>query len=199
MKTIFFNAIFMGVIVTSNLCTAQVQMVKDINTIASLNPSTPSKFITINGVTFFVATTVDNGVELWKTDGTAVGTEMVKDIQSGNGSSSPNNLTNVNGTLFFSASQSGYGTELWKSDGTEDGTVMVKDIYPTGFSSILTTPSQFAVLGSTVYFMAQDGTNGYELWKSDGTDAGTVMVKDIYSGTSSSNPITLTALVEYVH
>jgi len=201
MKKVYFSllALFFANVLFLNSASAQVQMVKDINTIATLNSSSPSKFVTINGITFFVAINVDNGIELWKTDGTTAGTEMVKDIQSGNGSSTPNNLTNVNGTLFFSAMQSGYGVELWKSDGTEEGTVMVKDISSGVVSSILTTPSQFAVLGSTVYFQATDGTNGYELWKSDGTDAGTVLVKDIYSGASSSNPITLTAMGSYVY
>ena len=43
-------------------------------------------------------------------------------------------------------------------------------------------------VGDTLYFRANDSTNGEELWKSDGTSAGTVMVKDINSGTSSSTP-----------
>jgi ELWxxDGT repeat protein len=48
------------------------------------------------------------------------------------------------------------------------------------------------VLGSTIYFKATDGTNGEELWKSDGTEAGTVMVKDINpSADSYPNGLTL--------
>ncbi|MBR9970880.1 ELWxxDGT repeat protein [Magnetospirillum sulfuroxidans] len=77
---------------------------------------------------FFAATDGTNGTELWKSDGTAVGTVMVKDINPGSSSSSPNHLTNVNGTLYFSATDGTNGTELWKSDGTAVGTVMVKDI-----------------------------------------------------------------------
>ena len=52
---------------------------------------------------------------------------------------------------------------------------MVKDIRAGGDSY----PGTLTALGSTLYFRANDGTSGYELWKSDGTTAGTVMVKDI--------------------
>ncbi|MFZ6012134.1 MAG: ELWxxDGT repeat protein [Bacteroidota bacterium] len=68
---------------------------------------------------------------------------------------------------------------------------MIKDIHTTaGTGSI---PAYLTAVGSTVYFQANDGT-GYELWKSDGTFAGTVQVKDINttSGTASSSPANLT-------
>ena len=39
-----------------------------------------------------------------------------------------------------------------------------------------------------VYFMANDGSHGYELWKSDGTASGTVLVKDIFEGLGDSEP-----------
>jgi ELWxxDGT repeat protein len=45
------------------------------------------------------------------------------------------------------------------------------------------SPGSFAAIGSTLYFAARTAAAGAELWKSDGTDAGTVMVKDIRPGT----------------
>ena len=60
---------------------------------------------------------------------------------------------------------------------------MVKDIYSGSGGS---NPSDLTAVGNTLYFEADDGTNGTELWKSDGTASGTVMVKDIYSGSSTS-------------
>ena len=53
---------------------------------------------------------------------------------------------------------------------------------------------ELTAVGNTLYFSADDGTNGDELWKSDGTASGTVMVKDIHSGSSSSSPYELAAV-----
>ncbi len=69
---------------------------------------------------------------------------------------------------------------------------LVKDIFPGVFSS---NPRYLTAVGNTLFFQAYDGVNGSELWKSDGTAAGTVLV-DILPGsyTSSSNPGGLTAV-----
>jgi ELWxxDGT repeat protein len=62
-----------------------------------------------------------------------------------------------------------------------------------GIGLILSTLScggdeDVAQLISSLFFNANDGSNGYELWKTDGTSAGTVLVKDINPGAGSSNP-----------
>ncbi|MCA2759485.1 ELWxxDGT repeat protein, partial [Microcystis sp. M145S2] len=126
-----------------------------------------------------------SGYELWKSDGTAAGTVLVKDIRPGSTGSYPRYLTAVGNTLFFTAYDGVSGYELWKSDGTAAGTVLVKDIRPGYYRS---NPRNLTVVGNTLFFTANDGVSGYELWKSDGTAAGTVLVGDIRPGSSSSNP-----------
>jgi len=84
----------------------------------------------VNGTLYFSASTPTYGIEPWKSDGTAAGTQLVKDILPGSDGSGPTDLTNVNGTLFFAARDGVHGPELWKSDGTAAGTKLVKDIAP---------------------------------------------------------------------
>src|SRR5215468_6852760 len=52
-------------------------------------------------------------------------------------------------------------------------------------------PGAFAQVGGTTFFRAQDEPHGQELWKSDSTSAGTVLVKDIWPGADGSRPSNL--------
>jgi ELWxxDGT repeat protein len=67
--------------------------------------------------------------------------------------------------------------------------VRVKDIWAGSGSS---DPRNLTNVGGTLYLRANDGSSGYELWRSDGTEAGTVRVKDILAGSNSSDPRSLT-------
>jgi ELWxxDGT repeat protein len=164
-------------------------LVKDIQT--GGNPSSITGMTNLNGVLYFSALTDGSGTELWKSDGTPAGTVKVKAIGTGAPWGYLSGLVNLNGTLLFSA-ESENGHELWKSDGTAAGTVMVKNIAAGAASSIDRHTNSFVVIDSTAYFVADDGVNGAELWKTNGTAAGTVMVKDIRTATTGSAPSFLT-------
>ena len=148
-----------------------------------------TEMVEINGISYFSAYDNVHGKELWKSDGTAAGTAMVKDIYLGSVSSNPANLTDVEGTLFFTAYDDTHGTELWKSDGSEAGTVLVQDIYAGSDSS---SPQHLLAVGDTLFLTAYEEDHGRELWKSDGATAGTEMIADIYAGSVSSDPQNLT-------
>jgi ELWxxDGT repeat protein len=152
----------------------------------------------VGGTLFFTANEGAHGRELWKSDGTARGTVLVKDINPDTDpfGPSPNNLAAVGGTLFFAADDGVNGRELWKSNGTARGTVLVKDINPgSAYGSPLGSfPSYLTNVAGTLFFAAFDQTNGLELWKSNGTSAGTVLVADIVPGSGGSFPNHLTAV-----
>jgi ELWxxDGT repeat protein len=173
-------------------------LVKDIRPPTASAPqagSDPQALTNAGGTLFFHANDGVSGVELWKSDGTAAGTALVKDILPGSGTSLPSQFTStfahVNGTVFFSASDGSSGFEPWKSDGTTAGTVRVKDIVAGSGSS---SPAGFANVNGTVFFSATTSATGSELWKTDGTDAGTMLVKDIWPGATGSSPIGMTNL-----
>lgn len=163
----------------SDWTTAGTVLVRDIY--AGRLPSNPYKLTIVGTRLFFVAGQRGRGSELWKSNGTQAGTVLVKDINPGSGDG-PNSLTDIlstGGTAFFGARDGVHGSELWKSDGTEAGTVLVKDVEPGAGSGLPNGVWHGAVVDGTLYFGADDGVNGYALWRSDGTEAGTVLVKEV--------------------
>ena len=74
--------------------------------------------ISYNGTLYFQASTNSTSRELWKTDGTASGTTMVKDIRSGIASSNPDSFFVFNNTVHFEITPcTSCGIEIWKTDG----------------------------------------------------------------------------------
>src|SRR6202012_6225312 len=77
-----------------------------------------------------------------------------------------------NNRVYFFADDNVHGAELWRSDGTDTGTVMVKDINTAPGQGIIDLPNfpfgQFAVANNLLFFTADDGIHGAELWRTDG-------------------------------
>jgi ELWxxDGT repeat protein len=121
---------------------------------------------------------------IWRTDGTPGGTTLLDTFTS---DSTPRHLFPFGSGILFSAKAPGASDyALWSSDGTPAGTLPL----PANNGSPAFDPQSFAQAGSTVYFYAYDslttGGHGYEPWKTDGTPAGTMMVKDVVPGPGSS-------------
>lgn len=114
------------------------------------------------GMLFFVGNDAAHGLELWKTDLTAGGTQMVKDIWSGTPSSTPLRLTGTaGGFVYFSAADETHGYELWRSDGSSQGTVMVEDLMPGADSS---QPSALTAADKRLFYLAvAPGVAGWQL------------------------------------
>ncbi len=153
-------------------------------------PVAPGGLVELNGKAYFAASDGISGLELWSSDGTTDGTRMVSDICPGpcGGFESPGGLLAFRGRLYFGADDGIHGKEVWTSGGTPGSTVLLKDIEPTSTGSEpgSSYPGAFTPVGDLLLFGATETTHGSELWRTDGTEAGTVLVKDINPGASSS-------------
>lgn len=149
-------------------------------------------FAALGDVVLFAAVTETHGRELWRTDGTRRGTRLVRDIFPGEHSSDPFGVP-LGGILVFAAKDGRHGQELWRSDGTRRGTFLLEDIKPRGNGRSLSWSFSSATDDGRVFFRVlfttDDGRHGEELWITDGTGAGTHMVREIYRSTRESNVI----------
>jgi ELWxxDGT repeat protein len=160
-----------------------------------------------NDKLYFSANDGEVGNELFVSDGTAEGTQLVKDVrpeaQDGyNRGSYPRNLTEADDKLYFSANDGEVGNELFVSDGTAEGTQLVTDLYPGGekYNFNSSYPGNLAEFDDKLYFSANDGVHGEELFVSDGTAEGTQLVTDLYPGTNeygTNNGSSPSNLVEF--
>lgn len=147
--------------------------------------STPQEFVEWHGLVYFTAATTQfGGRDLWCTDGTSTGTTLVADVGPGSGPI-PYGLVATPSRLYFIAGPLVGGFRyLWTSNGTAAGTAPV--------TQRAVDPHQLLPLGDRVLFAARDPLRT-EPWISDGTDAGTQVLKDIHP-TGSSNPAYFTAI-----
>lgn len=113
-------------------------------------------------VVSLIADAILRGRQLWGTDGTPAGTELLYEPLEMNPDTPFPTLAPVdNRRIVFSAWDEAHGQELWVSDGSKAGTRLLQDIAPGAESSY---PHDFTRAGPRVFFVANDGTTGYELW-----------------------------------
>lgn len=158
-----------------------------------------SLLTTFNNLIFFPGQDQTHGQEIWCSDGTDSGTHMVRDINPGQQSSTPIGMIRFAGSVVFTADDGKHGTEIWRTDGSDLGTSMVQDLNPGSESGAgATQVGVFAPLNDEIYFPAQNGKQGFELYS---MDAGfhIDLVKDIAEGTRSSSINFLLSGSRYVY
>lgn len=118
---------------------------------------------------FFSANDGVHGRELWRSDGTELGTSLVKDIRPGEKGSHPALFAVIRGRVFFAANDGRHGLRMWVSDGTSADTRLIE-----GSPAPLPEPwsgGGGAVARGSLYFTTHHQN---KIWRTDGTAAGTV-------------------------
>jgi len=158
------------------------------------NGSSPENMAVYQGCLYFSAYDGIHGRELWRYDGTQA--SLMADIVPGGqySSSNPSSLTVYRDKLYFCATDEVHGYELWSFDGIS--AAMVAEINPTpnpgnGDTFLMdSSPAEFVVFNDVLYFSADDGVHGRELWSYDGEQV--AMVLDINPGQYGSGVSELT-------
>ena len=175
----------------SNFANAQ-QFFKDLDTVSYYN-SNPDQFINVNGTMYIHTKARGYNNQIWKSDGTAAGTVLLKDNIISSNQTTPVQMFNMNNTLYFFVNpnvapypaQLNYAT-LWKSDGTPSGTMLIDSLTTNSpfADPSHAQPRNFTVLGNKLFFQMGKG-NGLELWVTDGSVGGAHEVIDLFPGTTS--------------
>ncbi len=190
--------------------------------------SEPERFYNFNGNAVFSAIDPIAQREPWVSDGTGGGTSIIFDgttffdIATPNtvttyyyggyygyggytaygGDSNPNEFTEANGVLYFSADQNGaVGTnaqrrKLYALNPGSNLATVVRNLSGAAGND---NPHDLFNAQGTLYFSANNGTNGQELFRTNGTSVGTVPDTDINPGTGSSDPAYFAQLNGYLY
>ncbi|MCP3165125.1 ELWxxDGT repeat protein [Myxococcus qinghaiensis] len=138
---------------------------------------------------------VTEDMELWRSDGTVVGTTLVEDLRPGPEGSYPEHFAVLGTQLFFAADDGIHGVEPWDSDGTEPRTRLFGDLEAGAGSSF---PDALRTLEGLLFFSASIRNRGSEPWVGDGVRISTVALTEIAPGPRSSNPKNFMRSQDYV-
>eukprot|EP00944_MAST-04C_sp_MAST-4C-sp1_P012430 g12430.t1 len=164
-------------------------LLKDINSGSGSSLGFNSLCIgSFDGKVYFTADD-GNGNALWKTDGTSGGTTKVRDGYACW-------FTALGNKMIYTGTTTSYGSELHVMQ--NNGQVWLEAVkdFKTGTPS--GNPKEYVNVGSNLIFSAVTVAEGWELWKTDGTGSGTVIVKDIVSGDSSAPQNLVSKIAQYV-
>lgn len=151
--------------------------------------SSPRYLTLFRGLVYMQASSPGDGAELWRSDGTALGTVQVIDIDDRQGSS-PRYLTVFGDRLYFAARHRDVGEELWSSDGTRVGTTLLRDVAPGPAES---SPRDLTVAGRRLFFTALNSRRERVLWVTDGSSS------NVQAVPGPLNPKLLTAVGNKVY
>ena len=142
----------------------------------------------------FIARTPTDGDELYLSDFTNAGTQRVSQIAAGSGAGARAILEVGASTIFLAGSSGSNGVEPYAWNGS--AIVQLAEIAAGSASSLVPTTARrnSAVSAGMLYFPANAGASGEELWRSNGSAAGTAPVIDLVPGSGSSEPRQMTAI-----
>jgi ELWxxDGT repeat protein len=178
---------------------AGTHLLKDINPQTADADSSPDEFVNFAGRLAFVADDGIAGRELWISDGTSGGTKLLADINPGAASSNPNHLFTANGVLYFFATDASGASKFMRLASPEASVQQLAVLSPLPSVQSFCLRDGGVAIGSQVFFAANDGTAGLELWTSDGTAQGTHLTADIAPGVGDSIPCELTVMGNRVY
>lgn len=134
----------------------------------------PTELTAFGDDLYFVAGTTAYGRELWRASGSEV--SLVRDINEGPSDGiflDPHGrkiawFTELNGFLYFSANDGTFGNEMWRTNGARTERVQDINVQPSGSGTQINTgsgPRDLTRVGDQIFFSADDGVNGRELWR----------------------------------
>lgn len=166
----------------------------EVTLVADVNPSNSSypKGLAVYGEQlFFSADDGLHGYELWSYNPSTNEASLATDLCSCIFGSNPEHLTTYDGRLYFRAIGIETGAELWAFDATTSATTLVVDVWPgtnTLDNPYSSDPANLIVHDDRLFFTADDGEHGVELWVYDVTTQNASLIADINPGDSPSLP-----------